>query len=361
MALSIKNADVERLAAGTAELTRESKTEAIRRASEDRVRRLPSGRNHLGFGSCFALLTLAFTHPSSALACKCMNVMSVCHSFNDADIVFAGRVERTEPASWAPGAPFNERLAALFPGRELDEIDFQRDITPDTFPKFRELYASLFTGSAQARIREAKNNKDLDAAIEDAFGRGQRATFRIYRAYKGIAPEEREIDVWTSISSCGSLFAPGESYLVYASMDNDGRYSTSLCDGTGRLTGSGADLAYFFFREHARGRDSRVFGFLTSNESDLRPPRTRDPITAPVAHVSIELRPQSSDPPVFTETGREGAFVFDGLAPGEYELSVLNPNFPDQRTPVGPSRRIRIAESACHQENLYIPSSFTKK
>jgi len=361
MALNIKNADVERLAAGAAELTRESKTEAIRRAFEDRVRRLPSGRNHLGFVSCFALLALAFTCPSSALACKCMISRSVCSSFNAADIVFAGRVESTEPASWVSGATIDQHLAALFPGRNLDEIDFQRDITPDTFLKFRELYASLFTGSAQARIREAENVKDLDAAIEKAFGRGQRATFRIYRAYKGSAPEEREIDVWTSISSCGSLFAPGESYLVYASIDNDGRYSTSLCDGTRRLTGSGDDLAYFFFREHARGRDSRVFGFLTSNESDLRPPRTRDPITAPVAHVSIELRSLSSDPPVFTETGREGAFVFDGLAPGEYELSVLNPNFPHQRTLVGPPRRIRIAESACHQENLYIPSSSTKK
>jgi antitoxin VapB len=40
MALNIKNAEVERLAAEVARLTGESKTEAIRRALEERRRRL---------------------------------------------------------------------------------------------------------------------------------------------------------------------------------------------------------------------------------------------------------------------------------------------------------------------------------
>ena len=42
MALNIKNADVERLAADVARLTGESKTEAIRRALDERKRRLQS-------------------------------------------------------------------------------------------------------------------------------------------------------------------------------------------------------------------------------------------------------------------------------------------------------------------------------
>ena len=42
MALNIKNADVERLAADVARLTGESKTEAIRRALEERRGRLKS-------------------------------------------------------------------------------------------------------------------------------------------------------------------------------------------------------------------------------------------------------------------------------------------------------------------------------
>jgi antitoxin VapB len=42
MPLNIKNADVERLAAEVARLTGESKTEAIRRALEERRRRLKS-------------------------------------------------------------------------------------------------------------------------------------------------------------------------------------------------------------------------------------------------------------------------------------------------------------------------------
>ena len=42
MALNIKNAEVERLATEVARLTGESKTEAIRRALEERQRRLKS-------------------------------------------------------------------------------------------------------------------------------------------------------------------------------------------------------------------------------------------------------------------------------------------------------------------------------
>jgi antitoxin VapB len=45
MALNIKNAEVERLAAQAAELAHESKTEAIRKALEERLRRL---RMHRG-------------------------------------------------------------------------------------------------------------------------------------------------------------------------------------------------------------------------------------------------------------------------------------------------------------------------
>lgn len=41
MALNIKNAEVERLAAEIADMTGESKTEAIRRALEERKQRLP--------------------------------------------------------------------------------------------------------------------------------------------------------------------------------------------------------------------------------------------------------------------------------------------------------------------------------
>ena len=43
MALNIKNPEVERLAADVARLTGESKTEAIRRALEERKRRLKTG------------------------------------------------------------------------------------------------------------------------------------------------------------------------------------------------------------------------------------------------------------------------------------------------------------------------------
>jgi antitoxin VapB len=48
MALNIKNVEVERLAAEVARMTRETKTEAIRRALEERKKRLKLNGAHAG-------------------------------------------------------------------------------------------------------------------------------------------------------------------------------------------------------------------------------------------------------------------------------------------------------------------------
>jgi antitoxin VapB len=56
MALNIKNAEVERLAADLARLTGESKTEAIRRALEERRSRLKSASSHSRRGRVLHLL-----------------------------------------------------------------------------------------------------------------------------------------------------------------------------------------------------------------------------------------------------------------------------------------------------------------
>jgi len=47
MALNIKNAEVEKLATEAAELARESKTEAIRQALQERIRRLRMRRGSM--------------------------------------------------------------------------------------------------------------------------------------------------------------------------------------------------------------------------------------------------------------------------------------------------------------------------
>lgn len=57
MALNIKNADVERLAGDVARLTGESKTEAIRKALEDRRRRLKGPSTAERRGRVLRLLT----------------------------------------------------------------------------------------------------------------------------------------------------------------------------------------------------------------------------------------------------------------------------------------------------------------
>jgi antitoxin VapB len=60
MALNIKNAEVERLAAEAARLARETKTEAIRQALQERVRRLRMHRKGLSRDDEISALLMLF-------------------------------------------------------------------------------------------------------------------------------------------------------------------------------------------------------------------------------------------------------------------------------------------------------------
>lgn len=321
----------------------------------------PGSNMRSAFERIAVTMFLSLTFQYAALACKCVGSSSVCEALATSDVVFAGRVEATDPDFDPWDADFRKRVADVFPGRDLDDVDLDKEMTAEALERLKTIYSAVFPEPYRTAIRSARNQKDVEAAMEKAMDRGKRVTFQINRAFKGIPSQQAVIDIWTDFSDCGVRFSKGETYLVYASGDKTGRYGTGACSRTDRLTDAGQDLAYFFFRENAAGSDGRIYGFLTSNQLDLRTPRFWDHVSAPIADVPVELRVDSSGVRLLSETNREGRFVFDGLQPGRYEIAVLDPTSPEERKQLGEVRRVQIERSACKAEVIYAPKAAESK
>lgn len=93
--------------------------------------------------------------------------------------------------------------------------------------------AAVFSG----KVLEVRRNQQETGV----FTRVE-AVIEVERIWKGV--EKRTISVFTSnqSSACGYGFKKGESYLVYASKDAEGRLITSICSRTRRMKDAGDDL-----------------------------------------------------------------------------------------------------------------------
>ena len=303
---------------------------------------------------CLGFLAIPLWMREPALACKCVEA-SVCGQFAYADVIFAGRVQSVEP-NFDPWDPeFTKRLADLFPGRDLDDVDLDKDLTPDALQKLKDLYSSMFPEPTRSQILKARNLDEVESDTAKVLEDGKRFTLSVSHGYKGVSATQRTIDVWTDFSDCSLALAKGETYLVYASRDKSGRYFADRCSGTQRLTDAGPDLAYLFFRENGVGIDGRIYGFLTADERDLVLPRIGDMVRAPQSNMPIELSESTSGLRWFSVTNAQGGFAFDGLASGQYDLSVLDPKTLEPRKEIQ-NRRVQIQKSECKAEFLYVPN-----
>ena len=93
--------------------------------------------------------------------------------------------------------------------------------------------AAVFSG----RVVEIRRNQRTD----DFFARVE-AVIEVERVWKGV--EKATVSVFTSSDSaaCGYGFKEGETYLVYASGDKEGRLLTTICTRTRRMKDAGEDL-----------------------------------------------------------------------------------------------------------------------
>jgi hypothetical protein len=157
----------------------------------------------------------------------------------------------------------------------------------------------------------------------------------------------------TTLTSCGIQFQKGETYLVYAGAEKKkgGRLETSVCARTARVTEAGDDLAYLYFYRHGGSASSRLYGFVTTSEESARTPRLVEAVAQPAPGMIVKV--VSSQISRYDTTDAKGKFVLDGLAEGNYRVSVYD-SLGDE-LPVTAPQTVQIAANSCTSRVLLIP------
>jgi hypothetical protein len=278
-----------------------------------------------------ALLVALMWIPTPLPACQCLLTLSACHEVAVADRVFIGTVESVEPsflnrwtASKSPPLPLRQQLESM----ELPEY-YKR------------------------RLAAAKTNDDMARLFYSIIAQGRRVRFKVKTTFRGEAPDE----VWTDSGDCGYDFQVGETYLVYADEDEEtDRINTSVCYRNRRLSDARDDLAYLFFYQNGGDESARLEGFVTSDEfyqRDLDTAHDPEKVKLPAPGVILELN--SGHGRRYAESDRDGRFVFDGLAGGEYSVSVFEAGYPEVVKLLAGPARVQVEKKGCASQILLVP------
>ena len=203
--------------------------------------------------------------PPDAAACSCMPAGPPCEAFWKVHAVFVGRVLATaeQPSQpWKPGEPL-------------------------------------------------------------PFGLGVKVTLAIVERLAGDSGDEPTIEITTGRGGgdCGYRFEVGRSYVVYA-WKTEGRalLSTSICTRTRPVGQAADDLRYARQLGTTSQSGGQVSGTLKHVE---RGPTGQFQVDEPMPDVPVWITRQGwADE---TRTARDGAFLFTGLAPGDYQIEAQTP------------------------------------
>jgi hypothetical protein len=285
-----------------------------------------------------------------ALACKCAGSESVCRTVATSDAVFIGTVDSVELKAF----PWDMSNGTRSPARhELERLS--EDKSPQGVARLKEAFLLALPDLPEpyrGQLARATTSGELEELVRALFDRGRRIRFKMKHAFRG--PKEDFVEVWSDFSECGYYFQTGETYLVYARRDRDQRLiATGGCTSrTNRLSDAGDDLAYLFFYENGGTESLRVNGFVTSSEEDLPWARIWDGVLHPVPDVVVELK--SEHGLRYTNPDREGRFVFDGLPPGEYSISVFDLGYPGQPHLLQGPKTVDVRANSCASEALVV-------
>lgn len=288
--------------------------------------------------------------PAPAFACKCFGVHSTCDRFQQAEVVFIGRVAAVEPP-WNQGASpvqIREYERRLEQATSTEASDPERALL-----KLKALFADWAPPAFRARVQAAKNKAELNAIGEEISAYGIRMTLRPDVVYKG--PVQDSYEVWTDLSSCGTPLQVGETYLVFASSSEKGRLSIGVCGGWATpLREAGDALAYLHFVRNGGESASRFYGSLTNNEKELRVQRFGYGFHHPAKrmHVVVESAGQTRH----TETDDNGDYVMDGLRAGSYRVSVYD--WKSDGTALQKAT-VQVPARGCQRLDLYVPPGKT--
>lgn len=187
--------------------------------------------------------------------------------------------------------------------------------------------------------------------IQPAERSTQKVRFKVKTMFRRKTDAESNspfVDIWNEAGDCSIAFQTGETYLVYATDDEQSdHFETGVCHRTARLSDAGEDLAYLYFLQNGGKETNRLEGFVTSDIQQLHPDRFHytGAIKSPVANVVVELKSKAWSR--YTESDGGGRFVFDGLAEGDYQVSVFELGFPEHTEKLSGPKRIRVRADAC--------------
>ncbi len=205
----------------------------------------------------------------------------------------------------------------------------------------------------KSRVAAATSLKAIEAILTTMTANGKRFRFRVDEMFKG--PKGVAVDVWTEFSDCAASFGVGETYLVYAYRDDNGRIAASSCSRAARLTDAGEDLAYLQFLKFGGANTARVYGWVTTDRSDLKEPRLWYDVSKPGKDLVVRLDFNGNS--WLAGTDDKGRFAFDRLRAGEYSVSVFGEDYfetPRPR-PLVPARRVTVSGGGCSSEVIYVP------
>jgi len=281
------------------------------------------------------LLVCLLSIPTARPACQCLLTLSACNEVALADRVFIGTVESVEPSflnRWNPS-----KFSSLPLRQQLESMDL-----PDYYKR---------------RLAAAKTSEDVARLFYSIVAQGRRVRFKVKTTFRGEAPDE----VWTDSGDCGYDFQVGETYLVYADEDEEtDRIDTSVCYRNRRLSDAGDDLAYLYFFQNGGDESARLEGFVTSDEfyqRDLDKAHDPEKVKLPARGVILELK--SGEGPRYTQSDRDGRFVFDGLTGGEYSVSVFDAGYPEVVNLLAGPARVEVEKKGCASQILLVPKGTT--
>ena len=306
-----------------------------------------------------ALWLLAFLPACAAAACTCSASFNACHETADSATVFVGTVESIEPnflSKWN----LEQRADLLRLNEEYARA--KQNPSAEALAKLKATYRRVFPSLPEARQRRleaAKTTNDLASFFYRVLDNGKLVRFHVRESFKDPEDEDdpESLEVWTPFGDCGYDFQVGETYLVYASGDEETDIlSTGYCSRTKRLTDAGEDLAYLFFLKNDPERAARLEGFATSNElyqADADKLRDATAVKAPVSGIMIAL--ESGEGKRYVKTDAGGRFVFDGLAPGDYTISAFTADYPREVKLLSGPKPIKVETEACSTQMVLLP------
>jgi hypothetical protein len=291
--------------------------------------------------------------------------LSACNEVGASDAVFIGTVESVEPS-------FLNRwnLSSSASMRELNQayLNAEEHPTQAALARLKDTYNKTFPELAtddKEQVKAARNTLDLSSLFYLAMDRGMRVRFKVKTVFKHEEYDDTDkdddepatLDVWNPFGDCGFDFQTGETYLVYANNEESSNYLfTGSCTRTRRLSDAGNDLAYLFFYKHDPENSARIAGFATADgrsQFEYDHLHVKENVRAPVSDVTIELR--SKVLTRYDRSSADGAFVFDGLPGGNYQISAYAAGFPELQQLLAGPQPVSIQEKSCTTQFLVLP------